>query len=86
VASDPKTTRMHDVADVTLPDGADYRIWLTNWRGSPTSPETAPHITFVAESAKPYDIGAMLSLTPQQARDMAAKLIEAAKAVEEGWQ
>lgn len=78
--------RSHDLSDVTLPDDAGYRILLSHWTGTDESPEKPPEIVLSASSAEPYEIGAMLSLTAEQARALAEQLIAAAEKIEGGWQ
>jgi hypothetical protein len=67
------------VCDVEFPDCSSYTILL--WRKA----GAAPVIDFSAESAEPDEIGASLQMTAAEAREMAARLIEAAEAIEDGW-
>lgn len=75
-----------DIVEAELPSGGSYHIWLFHWTGTPEHPEKAPDITLSIDNAEPYEIGGMLSLTPAQARAIAAKLCEAAEKLEAGWE
>lgn len=76
-------TRWEDLADASLTDDTGYRLALHHWLGSSALPEYSPDIWLWVSDHDGESVYLMLS--PDQARELARALADAATRIENGW-
>lgn len=80
-----KLTNFQAIAKLSNADGSDNAIALFHWLGVPNRPEKTPVVCLHSDSSDPDELGSRQFLTADEARRFAAKLVEAADKLDEGW-